>query len=320
MRKFRLFSPALALMTMGCESDARADCFAQGTELPTRRDTLTDQRLGAAARDFAEALFDGDLDRAGQLLRSDPGLARRRVGTHYDMLSVALATCRIEAVDRVIRGGAPLDGAEDKGLPLRLALRAKDPAFAHHLLKAGASPHPAGNPSGPLRTAITLNSLGAVRMLLDFRVDPDIMEATGNRPLHTALDMEHFRVAELLLDRGADPWAIDSGGANLGTAATTKMLTDSAEEAEAQRGSRQLEVTGARHQRAGRVRKIEWKIQRRVASHGADCRHLLLHIALEVGLEPQQVAERLPAGCRSAVAGAGGAAGQGQRGPSALQQ
>ncbi|MDT8757388.1 ankyrin repeat domain-containing protein [Sphingomonas psychrotolerans] len=235
MRRFLPFSPALALMTMGCESDARADCFAPGTELPTRRDTLTDQRLGAAARDFAEALFDGDLDRAGQLLRADPGLARRRVGTHYDMLSVALATCRADAVDLVVRGGAPLDGVEDKGLPLRLALRAKDPAFAHRLLTAGASPNPAGAPSAPLRTAITLNSLGAVRMLLDFRADPNVMEATGNRPLHTALDMEHFRIAELLLDRGADPWAIDSGGANLGTAATTKMLTDSAEEAEAQR-------------------------------------------------------------------------------------
>ncbi|AQR73317.1 hypothetical protein BXU08_06365 [Sphingomonas sp. LM7] len=221
-------------MTMGCESDARADCFVPGTELPSRRDTLTDQRLGAAARDFAEALYDGDLARAGQLLRGDPGLARRRVGTHYDMLSVALSTCRAEAVDLVIRGGAPLNGVEDKGLPLRLALRAKDPDFARRLLKAGASPNPAGMPSGPMRTAITLNSLGAVRMLLDFRADPEVMEATGNRPLHTALDMEHFRIAELLLDRGADAWAIDSGGANLGTAATTKMLTDSAEEAQAQ--------------------------------------------------------------------------------------
>jgi len=234
VRKFLPFSPALALMTMGCESDARADCFAPGTELPARRDTLTDQRLGAAARDFAEALFDGDLARAGQLLRGDPGLARRRVGAHYDMLSVALATCRADAVDLVIRGGAPLDGVEDKGLPLRLALRATDPDFAHRLLKAGAHPNPAGNPDGPLRTAITLNSLGAVRMLLDFRADPNVMEATGNRPLHTALDMEHFRIAELLLDRGADPWAIDSGGANLGTAATTRMLTDSAEETQAQ--------------------------------------------------------------------------------------
>ncbi len=235
MRRFLPFSPALALMTMGCESDARADCFAPGTELPGRRDTLTDQRLGAAARDFAEALFDGNLERAGQLLRGDPGLARRRVGMHYDMLSVALATCRVDAVDLVIRGGAPLDGVEDKGLPLRLALRAKDPALAHRLLTAGASTNPPSNPSGPLRTAITLNSLGAVRMLLDFRADPNVMEATGNRPLHTALDMEHFRIAELLLDRGADPWAVDSGGANLGTAATTRMLTESAEEFEAQR-------------------------------------------------------------------------------------
>lgn len=235
MHKLLLLSPALALVTMGCESDARADCFAQGTELPTRRDTLTDQRLGTAARDFAEALFDGDLGRARQLLQGDPGLARRRVGAHYDMLSVALTTCQIDAVDLVIRGGAPLDGVEDKGLPLRLALRAKDPAFAHRLLEAGASPNPKGNPSGPLRTAIALNSLGAVRMLLDFRADPNVVEATGNRPLHTALDMEHFRIAELLLDRGADPWAIDGGGANLGTAATTAMLTNSAEEAAAQR-------------------------------------------------------------------------------------
>ncbi|MCX8476071.1 MAG: ankyrin repeat domain-containing protein [Sphingomonas sp.] len=246
MRNFLLFAPALAFMTMGCENDARADCFAQGTELPTRRDTLTDQRLGAAARDFAEALFDGDLGRAGQLLQGDPGLARRRVGAHYDMLSVALATCRADAVDLVIRGGAPLDGVEDKGLPLRLALRAKDPAFAHRLLEAGASPNPKGNPSGPLRTAIALNSLGAVRMLLDFRADSNVMEATGNRPLHTALDMEHFRIAELLLDRGADPWAIDSGGANLGTAATTPMLTNAAAEAEAQ------------HRLAERLKRLGW--------------------------------------------------------------
>lgn len=235
MRRLFLLSPVLALMTMGCESDARADCFVPGTELPERRDTLTDQRLGAAARDFAESLFDGDLDRAGQLLRADPGLARRRVGRHYDMLTVALATCRPDAVDLVLRGGAPRDGVADDGMPLRLALRAKDPALAHRLLEAGAQPNPSANPDGPLRTAITLNSVGAVRMLLDFRADPNVMEATGNRPLHIALDMEHFRIAELLLDRGGDAWAIDSGGANLGTAVTTKMLTRSAEEAEARR-------------------------------------------------------------------------------------
>lgn len=233
-KRLLLLAPLLTLMAMGCQDDARAGCFVPGTELPARQAVLTDQRLGAAARDFAEALFDRDLARASQLLRGDPGLARRRIGQHYDMLSVALATCDAAAVSLVISGGAPLDGVEEQGLPLRLALRATDPGFAHQLLQAGASPNPRGNPSGPMRTAIALNSQGAVRMLLDFRADPNVMEPTGNRPLHTALDMEHFRIAELLLDRRADPWAIDSGGANLGTAAHQPMVTDSPEEAAAQ--------------------------------------------------------------------------------------
>jgi ankyrin repeat protein len=135
----------------------------------------------------------------------------------------------------IVRSGAPLNGLDDAGLPLRLALRAEDPAFAHQLLQAGASPNPRANSSGPLRTAITQNSLGAVRMLLDFGGDPNVMEATGNRPLHTALDMEHFRIAELLLDRGADAWAIDSGGANLASSVTMPMVTTSEMEARAQR-------------------------------------------------------------------------------------
>lgn len=228
-----LLPSLLALMTIGCQ-DARADCFAPGTDLPTRQATLTDYRLGRSARDLVEALFDRDLTRATTLLRADPALSRTPIGAHHDMLSVALATCEMPAVDLLLRAGAPPDGRERAGLPLRLALRAKDPDLAHRLLSSGASPNPAGSPSGPLRTAITLNSLGAVRMLLDFKADPDVMERTGNRPLHTALDMEHFRIAELLLDHRADPWAIDSGGANLGSAATSPMLTHDPEEAAAQ--------------------------------------------------------------------------------------
>lgn len=230
-----LLAPVSALTLASGSGDARTDCFAPGTELPQRRETLADFRLGASARDFAEALYDGDLDRARGLLAADPGLARRRVGTRYDMLSIAVATCNPDAVDLVAHGGAPLDGVDDQGLPLRLALRATDPGLAHRLLAAGASPNPHGNPSGPLRTAIALNSLGGVRLLLDFRANPNVAEGTGNRPLHTALDMEHFRIAELLLDRGADPWAIDNGGANLGTAVSTPMLTDVLDEAEAQK-------------------------------------------------------------------------------------
>jgi hypothetical protein len=150
------------------------------------------------------------------------------------MLSVAIATCRPESVALLIRTHAPLDGLRDEGLPLRLALRAKEPELALLLLKAGASPDPQGGPSGPRRTAITVNALDAIRMLLDSGMDPNVMEATGNRPLHTAVDMEHFPAAELLLDRGADPWAIDSSGANLASSATMPMATSSAAEESAQ--------------------------------------------------------------------------------------
>ena len=81
VRRSPLLLTLLAMMTTGCDADARADCFAPGTELPSRKTTLTDYRLGASGRDLAQALFDGRLDRAEQLLRADPVLARRRVGT-----------------------------------------------------------------------------------------------------------------------------------------------------------------------------------------------------------------------------------------------
>ena len=229
-----LLAPVALLMTAACGDGASARCFADGTVLPQRAATLADSALGASARDLAAALFDGDLGRAEVLLKGDSALAAVRVGPYHDMLIVALATCEIGAVDLLLRHHAPRDGRGD-GLPLQIALRANDPAFAHALLTAGASPNPAGQPTGPLRTAIGQGSIGAVRMLLDFHADPDVAEETGHRPLHIALDQERFRIAELLLDRGADAWAIDVGGANLATSAATPMMTANADEAAAQR-------------------------------------------------------------------------------------
>ena len=229
-----LLAAALLLMTPGCTDGVQASCFAADTVLPQRAATLADPALGQSARDLAAALFDRDLERAEILLKRDAALARVRVGPHHDMLIVALATCDTRAVELLLRHGAPRDGRGD-GLPLQIALRANDPALAHALLTAGASPNPRAQPTGPLRTAIGQGSLGGVRMLLDFGADPDVAEETGHRPLHIALDQERFRIAELLLDRGADAWAIDSGGANLGSSTAAPMLTASADEAAAQK-------------------------------------------------------------------------------------
>lgn len=226
---------ASAIVTMGCApAAAPAGCFAPGTELPDRAAVLAAPGIGESARALVDALFASDVNEVRALLARDPALARLRLGDGADVLSLAVASCKREMVDAAIAAGAPRDG-EGKGLPLILALRARDPWFAGRLLDAGARANPPGAPSVPMRTAIGLNAPGAVAMLLNAGADPNLAERTGTRPLHTALDMERFRIAELLLDRGADPWAIDAGGANLATSVATPMLTKDADEAAAQR-------------------------------------------------------------------------------------
>jgi len=221
----RLLLPGLLAMTLGACEPADARCFAADTVLPTRAEVLASPSLGGSGRDLAEALLDRDAARAKRLLDGDPALARLPVGRDHDMLTVAIASCDPALVSLLLDHGAPPDGAQP-GLPLDLALRADDPELAFRLLKAGAHPNPKGHPTGPLRTAIELNSLGGVRMLLDFHADPNVQESNGRRPLHIALDTEHFRIAELLLDRGADPWAVDHGGANLGSSVVAPMATN----------------------------------------------------------------------------------------------
>lgn len=236
---------ASAILTMGCAPSAPGACFVPGTELPERAAVLAVPGVGETARMLIDALFAGNAGEARALLVRDPALARLRLGGSADMLSLAVASCQRDIVAAVIAAGASVDG-DGKGLPLVLALRARDPWFAERLLKAGARANPPGAPSVPMRTAIGLNAPGAVAMLLDAGADPNRAERTGTRPLHTALDMERFRIAELLLDRGADPWAIDAGGANLATSVATPMLTKDSDEAAAQ------------HRLATRVRSLGW--------------------------------------------------------------
>lgn len=229
-----VFSLAAAGLTMACSPQAMTACFAPGTALPDRSNMLKAPGVGESATVLVDALTAGDIPRVKALLVTDPALARVALGSGVDMLTLAVSSCDREAVDLLIEARAPLDGLGG-GLPLTLALRARDPWFAERLLRAGASPNPAAAPTQPMRTAIGLNSLAGVAMLLDAGADPDIAERTGTRALHTALDMERFRIAELLIDRGADPWAIDAGGANLATSVATPMLTEDAAEAAAQR-------------------------------------------------------------------------------------
>ena len=226
-------------MTASGAAPAAPNCFAPGTVLPTAAEAP-----GGTARALAEALLDGDLAAATKLLETDSALAKVRVGKDADMLVVALATCRHDAVDLLLDKGAPVNGLTP-GVPLTVALRANEPWYAERLLKAGASPNPKNSPLGPITTAIALGSPGGVRLLLDHGTDVNARERTGNTALLTALDMDQFATAELLLARGADPWAIDSSGGNLGSSVTRPMVsTDPAQAAAQQRLAARLASIG----------------------------------------------------------------------------
>ncbi|UVO50004.1 hypothetical protein M0208_05525 [Sphingomonas sp. SUN019] len=206
--------------------------FVDGADLPTTAELLGSETLGGSGRELVAALLARDSGRVVHLIDRDPKLLEV-VAADRSMLEVAVATGDIALVDVLIAKGAALDGARDGG-PLVLALHANAPGIAHALLTAGASPTPPDNPLAAFRAAIALGSAGGVRLLLDFGGDPDTRGGLDRRPLHIALDMEQFGIAELLMSRGADLWAVDAGGANLGTAVTTPMVTNDPAERDSQ--------------------------------------------------------------------------------------
>lgn len=224
----------LAIAAAGGGGVAEASCFLPEATPPGRHATLADPKLGVLTRALAAALFNRDLARAEAVLRSHPALAKARIDTDDDMLAVAVASCDPRAVSLLLHRGASADG-DGRGVPLGLALMATGPDLAQALLSGGASPTPPRNPLSAFRTAIAAGSTGGVRMLLDFRGDPNVADRLGHRPLQVALDAERFAIAELLLERGADPWAIDSGGGNLGSSVHTPMVTTLAGDVEARR-------------------------------------------------------------------------------------
>lgn len=207
--------------------------FVEGADLPDGRDLRAAPELGGAGQELIEALLAADVGRVRLLLERDRALAGLKADGR-SLAEIAVATGDATMLREILSHGA----ASDDGLggPLALALHARSPDLAFVLLtEGGATPAPVDAPLDPVRAAIALGSTGGVRLLLDHGLDPDVRDDLDRRPLHVALDMEQFAIAELLLDQGADPYAIDIAGANLGTSATTAMVSAAPEQAAAQR-------------------------------------------------------------------------------------
>jgi uncharacterized protein len=219
---------ALAASMVMMTDAALAACFVGGTALPDSRAALAAADHGQAGRDLMSAVLKGDVGEAGRRLRADPALKATRGGPNGDLLSLAIARCDKPMVGALLDLGVSPDGAAD-AVPLSLALRATDPAFATQLLNAGASPQ-RREAYWPLKAAIGLNSLGAVRLLLQHGAKINAHDATGAAPLRLAVEQQNFRIAELLLEKGADPWAVGSNGETVGTVLAGPMRPGEPEE------------------------------------------------------------------------------------------
>lgn len=177
--------------------------FWAGAALPSRWAVLNSRELGQTGRDLAAALFDQDLAGVRRVLAADRAvLLRPPAAPDHDMLIIALATADVAAVDLLLAEGAPVD-FDGTGRPLVFALHAAHPVFAHRLLQHGAAPQPVNDPTGPMRTAIALNSLGAAQMLLEFGASARLADADGVSAATLAAAAGRYRIAALLADGGA---------------------------------------------------------------------------------------------------------------------
>ncbi len=219
---------ALAASMVMMTDAALAACFVGGTALPDARAALAAADHGQAGRDLMAAVIKGDVDETARRLRADPALKTTRGGRNGDLLSLAIARCDKPMVTALLDLGVPPDGGGD-AIPLSLALRAKDPTFATQLLAAGASPQ-RREAYWPLKAAIGLNSLGAVRLLLQHGARVNDHDPTGATPLRIAIEQQNFRIGQLLLDEGADPWTVGSNGETVATVLAGPMRPGESEE------------------------------------------------------------------------------------------
>ena len=227
----------------GCQSQAA--CFIPNTVLPKPEAVSALSEGGQSIRDMVEAVAKGDRAAAERLLSADPRLANHGDGQNLDLLTLAISRCDKPMVELLLANGVNPDGPNGE-VPLSLALRANEPWYAAALLGAGASPNPTTDERfWPLTSVIGINSLGAVRLLLDNGADVNYRDRVGISALYSAVAMQNYRIAELLLERGADPWIVTSNGDTIGAAATGSVRPGEAVEIAArERVMAQLSAAG----------------------------------------------------------------------------
>ena len=184
------------------------DCFTKrpGVVLPDRNKILANLSNGGSGRAVAEAILDGRIDDARDMLARDPRLlstavthdARMAVaptGQSGDLLTLAVSQCDAGAIRMLLDAGLSPDGARP-GSALTLALLADTPAMAEQLLAAGAKPDPLLGGEDAMAAAIIFSHPGAVMTLLRHGADPRWADEFGIDRVRLAVDSEQVDIAE----------------------------------------------------------------------------------------------------------------------------
>ena len=148
-----------------------------------------------------QALYEGNDERARDLLRPDPELS----------VFEAAAFGRVERLRQILdEDAAQAKAFSDDGFtPLHLAIFGGQEEAARLLLERGADPNALSTGEvakvPPLGTAAFVRSVPLGRLLLDSGADVNGRGEGGFTALHTARQNGDDAFAELLLERGAEP-------------------------------------------------------------------------------------------------------------------
>jgi hypothetical protein len=232
MLQKRRFSPTMAVAIIlvatsgGCSIAQDRTCFTKrpAVVLPDRTKVLANVTNGGSGRAVAEAILDGRIDAAREMLARDPRLLSTVVthdprmdaaptGQSGDLLTLAVSRCDAKGIAMLLEAGMPPNGIKT-GNALALAILADLPDMAEQLLQAGASADPQNLPGGEdaMAAAITFSHPGAVMTLLRHGADPHWADAFGVDRVRLAVDAEQIDIAELLVAKGGSLWAVAEDG------------------------------------------------------------------------------------------------------------
>jgi ankyrin repeat protein len=170
--------------------------------------------------DALQALYEGDEERARQLLPPDGELS----------VFEAAAFGRDERLAEIVADD-PVQARAFSGdgfTALHLAVFGRQEEAARVLLEAGADPNVLATssfaPVPPLGTAAFVRSVPLAQLLLDRGADPNLQGEGGFTALHAAAQNGDEELARLLLERGADPSLAADDGRRPGDLGLAELL------------------------------------------------------------------------------------------------